>query len=238
MLHGIRRILATLVFVLLMLGMNTNARAQQTPMTITYEQTIQGSLDATDPAFEDGPHYDQYIFQAEAGRSYEITVQSDTFAAWVDLSFGEEVLQGAFVLQPGAQVQFSGILTQPGQYTILLSSFEVGTLGPYTLTLSEGQPPGSPPPGSPPPEPPPPEPPPGGQQDVGGLASFTCDTVSCPGADDQSDTAFPDFGEIVSCTWHCATFENVPNQFVVIDFFRPSGGCWELSTTFASDGIC
>lgn len=137
MLHGIRRILATLVFVLLMLGMNINARAQQMPMTITYEQTIQGSLDATDPTFEDGSHYDEYIFQAEAGKSYVITVKSDTFSAYVELSFGEGFLQGAFVGQPGAQVQFSGILAQLGQYTILVSSFEAAALGSYTLTLSE-----------------------------------------------------------------------------------------------------
>ena len=56
-------------------------------------------------------HYDQYVFQAEAGRSYRITVKSDTFAAWVDLYFGEETLQGAYVGQPGAQVQFSGFLS-------------------------------------------------------------------------------------------------------------------------------
>ena len=137
MFHGIRRILATLVFVLLMLGMNTNARAQQMPMTIIYEQTIQGSLDATDPMFEDGSHYDEYIFQANAGKSYVITVKSDTFAAWVELIFGEELLQGAFVAQPGTQVQFSGTLAQLGQYTILASSLEVTALGSYTLTLSE-----------------------------------------------------------------------------------------------------
>lgn len=137
MTHGIRRILAILVFVLLMLGMNTNARAQQTPMPITYEQTIQGSLDATDPALEDGSHYDAYIFQAEAGKSYVITVKSDTFAAWSDLIFGEGLLQAAFVAQPGAQVQFSGILPQLGQYTIIVSSVEVAALGSYTLTLSE-----------------------------------------------------------------------------------------------------
>jgi hypothetical protein len=146
MLHGIRRVFATLVFVLLMLGMNTNARAQQTPMTITYEQTIPGSLDATDPTFEDGSHYDEYIFQAEAGKSYEITVKSDTFAAWVELIFGEGFLQVAFVGQPGAQVQFSGILEQLGQYSILVSSLGARVLGPYTLTLSERQPPAVPPP--------------------------------------------------------------------------------------------
>jgi hypothetical protein len=137
MLHGIRRILATLVLVLLMLGMNTNARAQQMPMTIAYKQTIQGSLDATDPTFTDESHYDEYIFQAEAGKSYVITVKSDTFATWVELSFGEGSLQGAFVDQPGAQVQFSGTLAQPGQYTIFVSSLEAATLGSYTLTLSE-----------------------------------------------------------------------------------------------------
>ena len=137
MLHGIRRIFATLVFVLLMLEINTNAQAQQMPMPITYEQTIQGSLDATDPTFEDGSHYDAYTFQAEAGKSYVITVKSDTFAAWTDLIFGEGLLQAAFVVQPGAQVQFSGILAQLGQYTILVSSVEVAALGAYTLTLSE-----------------------------------------------------------------------------------------------------
>ena len=137
MLHGIWRILATLVFVLLMLGMNTNARAQQMPMTITYEQTIQGSLDATDPTFEDVIRYDEYIFQAEAGKSYVITVKSDTFSASVELIFGEETLQGAYVEQPGAQVQFSGTLEHPGQYTIFVSNDATAALGSYTLTLSE-----------------------------------------------------------------------------------------------------
>jgi hypothetical protein len=120
-----------------MLGMNTNAKAQQTPVTILYEQTIQGSLDATDPAFEDGAHYDEYIFQGEAGKSYMITAQSNTFAAWVDLFGFEEIIQGGFVGVPGAQVQFSGILEQPGQYWIFVSSIDAGVLGSYTLTLSE-----------------------------------------------------------------------------------------------------
>jgi hypothetical protein len=146
MLHEIRRIFVILVLVLLMLGMNTNAWAQQTPLTITYEQTIQGSLDATDPTFEDGSHYDEYIFQAEAGKSYVITVKSDTFATWVELSFGKGLLQTAFVDQAGAQVQFSGILAQLGQYTILVSNLEGTVFGSYTLTLAEGQSPTVPPP--------------------------------------------------------------------------------------------
>jgi hypothetical protein len=78
----------------------------------------------------------------------------------------------------------------------------------------------------------------GEPQDVGGLATFTCDMVSCPGADDRIDTAFPGFGEIVSCIWACATFENIPNRYVDISFFRSSGGCWELQSTTVSDGIC
>ncbi len=94
--------------------MNTNAWAQQTPLTITYEQTIQGSLDATDPTIEAGSHSDRYIFQAEAGKSYVITAKSNAFAAMVDLIFGEGLLQAAFVVRPEAQVQFSGTLAQPG----------------------------------------------------------------------------------------------------------------------------
>jgi hypothetical protein len=137
MFHGIRRTLVILVFISLVLGMNTHVRAQQMPMDITYGQTIQGSLDATDPTFEDGSHYDDYIFQAEAGKSYMITVKSDTFPAWTYLIFGEGLLQSAFVTQPGAQVQFSGILAQLGQYIILVSSVEVAGFGSYTLTLSE-----------------------------------------------------------------------------------------------------
>jgi hypothetical protein len=78
----------------------------------------------------------------------------------------------------------------------------------------------------------------GEPQDVGGLATFTCDMVSCPGADDRIDITLPGFGEIVSCIWACATFENVPNRYVDISFFHSSGGCWELQSTTVSDGIC
>jgi len=147
MLHGIQRIIAILVFVLLTLGMHTNARAQQTPMTITYEQTISGSLDATDPTLEDrSAYFDKYVFQGELGKSYQITVKSDTFSVWVYLSVsegqGDYILQAAYVVLPGDQVQFSGTLKQPGEYTIKVSSFEDVAVGPYTLTLSEGQRPG------------------------------------------------------------------------------------------------
>jgi hypothetical protein len=143
MLHGIRRIIAIMVFVLLTLGMNTSARAQQTPMTITYEQTISGSLDTTDPALSYGSQYfDEYVFQGELGKSYQITVKSDTFSAWVYLSFNKGnagyILQAAYVVRPGDQVQFSGTLEQSGQYTIKVSTFEEVAFGPYTLTLSEG----------------------------------------------------------------------------------------------------
>ena len=90
-----------------------------------------------------GSYYDVYIFQAEAGKAYEITVKSDTFSAWVHISFSNAayILQAAYVDRPGAQVQFSGILEQPGQYDIVVSSSEAAVLGSYTLTLSEGQPP-------------------------------------------------------------------------------------------------
>jgi hypothetical protein len=133
------------MFVLFTLGMNINARAQQTPMTITYEQTISGSLDTTDSTLEDGSEYsDEYIFQGELGKSYQITVESDTFSAWVYLSFNKGnagyILQAAYVVRPGDQVQFSGTLEQSGQYTILVSTFEEVAFGPYSLTLSEGQP--------------------------------------------------------------------------------------------------
>ena len=38
------------------------------------------------------------------------------------------ILQAAYVDRPGAQVQFSGILEQPGQYDIVVSSSEVAVL--------------------------------------------------------------------------------------------------------------
>lgn len=139
-LYGIQRTCAVLVLVLLTLGWNTGVWA----LDITYGQTIEGSLDATDPTFPDGSHYDEYTFTAEAGRPYMITIKSDTFATWgvLQLLDVEAVpLQAAYVFQPGVQVQFSGTLEQSGQYRILVSTSpaeeDPAVLGSYTLTLSE-----------------------------------------------------------------------------------------------------
>lgn len=144
---------------LLALGFASHSAAQSTPSVpdiaptqqspIAYDQTVQGSLDATDPILPDGSLYDVYTFQAQAGQGYFITVQSDSFvAASLIVAVPQSVdgqttpLQLAQVFQPGARVEYAGTLEQSGGYAILVTTADPTLSGAYTISLTELQPAG------------------------------------------------------------------------------------------------
>ena len=99
----------------------------------------------SDPVFQDGRHFDRYVFNTtQPNQPYVITVQAPSFAVQSAL-FGSDaqqqpfLIQGAYVGMPGGQVQYSGILAQPGQYTIqVFPGGDPATTGDYRLSLGEG----------------------------------------------------------------------------------------------------
>ncbi len=66
---------------------------------------------------------------------------------------------------------------------------------------------------------------------------LTCDTVTCPGADDVLSISSEQF-DSQSCQWFCATHNGEPDRFVLIDFVRLPDGCWQLQSEAVRDGVC
>ena len=66
---------------------------------------------------------------------------------------------------------------------------------------------------------------------------LTCDTVTCPGADDVLSITGEQF-DFQQCQWFCATHNGVPDQLVLLDFVRLPGGCWQLQSEAVQSGVC
>lgn len=113
--------------------------------TITFGQTVQGALgDANDRIFEDGTPYDQYTLStSQANKPYVITVNSSDFAPISTvIHYDPEKQQaipqqGALVWAPNMQVQYSGTLSETGQYLIHVFALD-NNLGKYSLSLGPG----------------------------------------------------------------------------------------------------
>jgi hypothetical protein len=127
------------------LGFSVPALFAQDMIPIDFGQTVQGTIDVSDPSFQDGRHVDNYVFNTtQPNQPYVITVHAPSFAVQSAL-FGSDpqqqifLIQAAFVGMPGGQVQYSGTLAQPGQYVIYVHPVgDPAAIGPYTLSLGAG----------------------------------------------------------------------------------------------------
>lgn len=113
--------------------------------TIAFGQTLQGALgDANDLRFNDGKPVDDYrVVVEKAKQPYVITASSAQFPViskvfFVDAQQQTVQLQGAWVLDPKQQVQYSGVFDQPGEYIVQIHSFAAEMQqGSYSLSLTE-----------------------------------------------------------------------------------------------------
>ena len=126
------------------LGSSVPVLFAQNQIPIDFGQTVTETIDISDTPSADGTHFDLYIFNTiQPNQPYVITVQAPNFAvqsALIGLDPQQQgfLIQAAYVGMPGGQVQYSGTLTQPGQYFIYVSPIgDPATTGPYTLSLGD-----------------------------------------------------------------------------------------------------
>jgi hypothetical protein len=128
----------TLALAALLAGAALPAAAQG---TLRPGQTVRGDLDSGDSALDDGSLYDMWEFQAQAGRTYVVTMRSDDFDTY--LAVGP-------VLQPGctdcvtdddgdggtnSRVAYRA--TRAGTVQIRANALSEGEIGAYSLSLED-----------------------------------------------------------------------------------------------------
>jgi hypothetical protein len=147
----------TVILGLVLLALHFPARAH-TPgaIPIAFGQTVQGTLTATDRVSADGRPIDTYTFRVAAPGPYFIKVTSPAIPLVSSLSLAtpaEQFIgqQVAAVFAPGQTVGYFGVLKQPGQYEVDVTSVDLqqptgpsGTAS-YTLSLTNTPPPAAPP---------------------------------------------------------------------------------------------
>lgn len=122
------------------------APQDHTSATISFGQTITGALgDVDDLHFSDGTPVDEYhLTVSETGKSYGVTALSPSFPAISTVFYLDSMqqqwvpLQQALVFAPNGQVQYSGSLSQPGEYIVQIFSIDPSLSGSYTLSLADG----------------------------------------------------------------------------------------------------
>ena len=140
--------------ILLALGFPVGAQAPTVPTPIAFGQTVQGTLDFTDPVLRDFTRYDAFALNVPApGRSYFITVRSPDIPLYSAL---RRALPGGALIAPSGQfgalvkfattsergelLSYTGVL-RPGRYLLIVNArFLQQQTGPsglarYTLRL-------------------------------------------------------------------------------------------------------
>ena len=108
---------------------------------------VEAYLDEEDNYDEDEEsHYDEYAFQAQAGRRYAITMSSEEFDSYLVLGTGSgEAIEEITSNDDSGTGYDSRILFTPeasGTYTIRARSFGGASSGAYSIRIAEAAPPG------------------------------------------------------------------------------------------------
>jgi hypothetical protein len=105
-------------------------------------QTVNGMLDGEDARLEEGHPFEAWLYEGRAGERIQIDLESDAFDAF--LVFGRMVggPQGTFEQiasdddsGEGTNARLEVDLEESGTYSILATSVETGSGGPYRLTV-------------------------------------------------------------------------------------------------------
>jgi hypothetical protein len=69
--------------------------------------------------------------------------------------------------------------------------------------------------------------------------NYTLDCQAGPNCKNPSDVnSYTSSGYIsTTCIWYCADYKGQDDKYVSLTF-RTTGGCWELSHEYISNGIC
>lgn len=104
-------------------------------------QSVSGQLTASDPALDDGSHYDVWRFAGQAGHRYRVTMRSGDFDAYLsvgsnaadecdDCASDDDGAGGTDAL-----VEFTG--PSDGTFVIRANAYDQEELGDYQLTLED-----------------------------------------------------------------------------------------------------
>ncbi|GEM_PF-6701860 len=116
--------------------------AQQQFPPISCGETKKGSIDQTDQTFSDGTHFDAYSFTTmQPNQPFIITAQSSSFPVQSALFFFD-AQRGPFVFlqaisagAPNMPVTYTGVLSTPGEYALVINGDSPQSAGPYTVML-------------------------------------------------------------------------------------------------------
>jgi hypothetical protein len=125
----------------LSLALAPAARAQS---FVRAGQTVSGRLEASDPALDDGSHYDVWSYRGRAGERLVVTLRSDDFDAYLAvgrLSGGdcEDDCETDDDGAGGTDARVVLTLREDGVYGIRANSLDEGETGAYTLTVESGE---------------------------------------------------------------------------------------------------
>ncbi|NER81837.1 MAG: tetratricopeptide repeat protein, partial [Leptolyngbya sp. SIO1D8] len=98
---------------------------------------VEGRLETGDATLDDKSFYDTYTFEAEAGQTVIITLESAEFDTYLFLfdPDGNKIAENDD--HRGTNSQIYTTLSTPGTYTVLVNSYAARATGNYTLLLTE-----------------------------------------------------------------------------------------------------
>ena len=100
-----------------------------------------GSLSSSDPAFDDGSHFDEWTYSGEGGESVTVTMTSDDVDPYLVAFLGSSVEGGEYITEDddGAgslNAQITVTLPTTGTYTFAATTFNGGETGDYQMSVT------------------------------------------------------------------------------------------------------
>jgi hypothetical protein len=109
---------------------------------ITAGEPVSGHLLDTSPIFDDGSHFDTWLYAAVAGETLHIDLVSDAFDAYLIFGRMPEQPNGSFQhlasdddSGEGTNARLVVTIEEAGTYAIFANAYEPGTTGVYSLTV-------------------------------------------------------------------------------------------------------
>ena len=113
--------------------------AANSTVTDLLERVERGSLEQGDRVIsDDGSLYDSYPIEGKAGESFNISLESDEFDAFVALidAKGNIVDQNDDISQEDSNSRIRVTLPEDGIYNVIVNTYDEGGTGKYVLTVS------------------------------------------------------------------------------------------------------
>ena len=105
--------------------------------------TSSGTLDSSDPVFDDDTHYEEWTYSGEGGESVTVTMTSDEVDAFLLAFRGSSVAGGEYLTENDdhdgtINAQITLTLPASGTYTFAANTFGAGETGSYEISIQSG----------------------------------------------------------------------------------------------------